>query len=174
MAAPPPSLPQSQAQAATPILQACFPSFPQAAPVNQASRAWKVSAVQVGAAVPAAMVALALAECQQPVLTAAPAAREGLVAPVRAVLMADLEAPVAVEALEALEAVAVAVALAAPAAHQVRALVALGALVAMAALADSAAVAAVPALAVLAVAVSALAALAVSVASVEVAAAVHQ
>jgi hypothetical protein len=62
------------------------------------------------------MVALALAECQEPVLTADPAAREGLVAAVRAVLMAELEASAASVALEAWVAVAVAVALAAPAA----------------------------------------------------------
>jgi hypothetical protein len=38
--APPPSRTPPEALAATPILQACFPSFPQAAPVKQASRAW--------------------------------------------------------------------------------------------------------------------------------------
>ena len=37
-----------------------------------------MSAVQVGPAAPAAMVALALADCQEPVLTAESAAREGL------------------------------------------------------------------------------------------------
>jgi hypothetical protein len=65
------------------------------------------------------MVALALADCQEPVLTAVPGAREGLVVLVavhRSVLMAELEASAASVALEAWVAVAVAVALAAPAA----------------------------------------------------------
>ena len=90
MAAPPPSLPPPQALAATPILQACFPSFPQAATVNQASRAWQVSALQVGPAAPAAMVALALADCQEPVLTAESAALVVLVVLVAQEVLAEL------------------------------------------------------------------------------------
>lgn len=162
-----------EALAAIPILQACFPSFQQAAPVKQASPGCKASAREVDPAVRAAPVALAVADWQEPVSTAESAAREGLVAAVRAVLMAELEALGVWVALEAWVAVAVALALAAPAALQVRAPQALAALVAVAALPDSAAVAALPALAVLAVP-QVRSALAVSVASVEVAAAVQQ
>jgi hypothetical protein len=89
-AAPPPSVLPPQALVATPILQPCFPSFPQAATVNQASRAWQVSALQVGPAAPAAMVALGLADCQKPVLTAESAALVVLVVLVAQEALAEL------------------------------------------------------------------------------------
>jgi hypothetical protein len=46
----------------------------------------------VDPAAPAAVVALAVAECQEPVLTAAPAAREGLVVLVAQQTLAELAA----------------------------------------------------------------------------------